>query len=61
MTTVSRIAVTQQEAAEMVGLSLTTIKRAVRAGELPAKRRGSRTTRISVAALEAWFDGLPDA
>jgi len=55
-----RLAVSQQEAADMVGVSLKAIKAAVRSGELKAKTRGPRTTRIPVAALKTWFEAWTD-
>jgi len=55
-----RLAVSQQEAADMVGVSLKAIKAAVRSGELRAKTRGPRTTRIPVVALATWFESWTD-
>jgi excisionase family DNA binding protein len=43
------------EAAEMLGLSVRTLRRAVNAGELPAIRYNSRVWRFSAVDLAAWF------
>lgn len=55
-----RKALTRAEAAEVYGVSLSTIKRAVASGALCAKKNGRRFL-ISVADLDEWFAGLPDA
>lgn len=67
-----KISLNAAEAAEAVGLKEATIKAAVRAGQLRAKRSG-RSKRegregdgvgnylIAVDDLRAWFEGLPDA
>lgn len=67
-TPLPRLAVTRSEAAQMLGVSEDTIRRATKAGDLPAKklsrdRNGVPSGRelYSVAALQAWFDGLGDA
>jgi excisionase family DNA binding protein len=60
----NRRALTQDEAADAVGVSLRTIQRAVAAGELHAKNVGRgkrRAPRISVKELDRWYDALPDA
>ena len=62
------IAVTLERAAEMLGYSAATIRRAIRKTEddgtfpppLPAKHP-SGGYRIKVTDLERWFDSLPDA
>lgn len=50
-------------AAKVTCLGVDTIKRAIRAGDLRAKRSGERGGKflISPAALQSWFDGLEDA
>lgn len=56
-------AYTIAEAAELKGVSLDTIRRAIKATEgatLAAKKLG-RGYRIGAGALEAWWDGLEDA
>lgn len=54
------IAVDVAEAARMVGLDQTTVRRAINARELAAKRHG-RKILVPVAALEEWMNALPDA
>lgn len=50
-----RLALRQSEVAELLGVSFDTVKRMVRAGELPVVRlRGS--VRIPRKALEQWLD-----
>jgi excisionase family DNA binding protein len=63
-----RIALTREEAAQATGVSLDTIRRAIRAGHLKAKRSGkdadgnpSGKYLIRVSELEAWVDSLEDA
>lgn len=53
-------AVSIRQAADMVGLSETTIRDAVNKQHLPAKKIG-RVIRVRVADLTAWFDSLDDA
>lgn len=48
------------EAAELKGVSPDTIRRAIRAGELAAKKVG-RGYRASASAIESWWNGLEDA
>ena len=55
-----RIAVSRQEAAELVKLDVRTISEAIHSGALPAKKVG-RHYRIAVDHLRAWFAELPDA
>lgn len=54
------IAVSVAEAARMVGLDQTTIRAAINARELPAKRYG-RKILVPVKGLEKWLSGLDDA
>jgi excisionase family DNA binding protein len=64
MTTVPRVALTAEEAAESVGVSKETIMRAIRTGKLRAKRSGDGgggKYLVTVTALTAWVDGLGDA
>lgn len=62
-----RLAVTRKEAAQMLGVSEDTLRRAKNRGELKAKRLTRDETQkggkelYSVADLRAWFDGLADA
>jgi excisionase family DNA binding protein len=57
-----------KEAAAAVGVSHTTLARAIREGRLRAKRSGKHADGgptgkylISIPALQQWFDELPDA
>ena len=55
---------TREEAAEEVRCSVDTIKRAINAGKLRAKRTGDNgggKYLVSADALREWFDGLTDA
>lgn len=54
-----RVAVDRQAAADMYSVGFDTIKKAVDAGVLPAKRNGNRYL-ILTADLAAWFKSLPD-
>jgi len=54
-----QLAYSPQEAAAATSLSHDVIEKAVRAGELPAKRRGRRIL-IPAGDLERWLDGLED-
>lgn len=54
-----RKTLTTAEAAELTGLSKDTIARARKAGDLPAKRVGSRVL-IRHVDLDAWLDSLED-
>lgn len=52
-----------KEAAELKGVSIDTLKKAIHATEGPvlkAKRVGNRY-RIGARALDDWFESLPDA
>lgn len=55
----TQISVDITDAAASLGLSPDTIRKAIRSGALPAKKKGKHL--IRVADLEAWFDGLEDA
>lgn len=56
----SHIAYTRVEAGQQVGVSADTIARAIRAGQLPAKRIGQRIVVLD-EYLRRWVEGLPDA
>lgn len=56
----TKLAVTRQEAADLVSVSFDTIKKAVNAGHLPAKKIGRRYL-VKVTDLHRWFDALADA
>lgn len=49
-----------EAAAALYSVSPTYIRRAIKAGDLPAKRVGRKFS-IAAVALESWFDGLQDA
>lgn len=53
------IAVSVTEAAAMVGLDASTVRKAVQTRDIPSKRVGRRVL-VSVAGLNEWFDGLDD-
>lgn len=55
-----RHAVSINTAADLYDVSRDTIRKAIYARELPAKKVG-RGFRIDVASLREWFDTLPDA
>lgn len=55
-----RMAYDRKEAAALYGVSYDTIRKAIAAGHLRAKKVGNRY-RISAEALRDWFDGLEDA
>lgn len=57
---IDTIAVSVAEAARMVGLDQTTVRSAINARELPAKRHG-RKILIPVEGLRKWVGALPDA
>lgn len=65
--TSTRLAFTRKEAAEMCGVSEDTIRRAKNTGALKAKRLTKDETKkggkelYTLAALQAWLDGLADA
>lgn len=65
--TTTRLAFTRKEAAEMCGVSEDTIRRAKNTGALKAKRLTKDETKkggkelYTLAALQAWLDGLADA
>lgn len=54
---------TVPEAAVAVGLSADTLHRHIRAGKLKARKSAETggKTLVRVDALDAWFDGLPEA
>lgn len=59
-----RLAVTRREAAEMLGVSEDTIRRAKNAGRLRAKKIGANSAGkelYAVKDLQAWFESLDDA
>lgn len=56
----TRRAYSKAEVAEMVGVSASTVKRAIRAGELHAKYV-RRQVRISADEVERWWAGLKDS
>lgn len=58
-----RLFLTRKEAAEACGVSEDTIRRAKEAGRLKAKKTGPKGGKelYSIAALEAWYEGLMDA
>ena len=59
-TTPTRQAVSIRTAAEMYDVSPDTIRAAIRSGDLAGRKAGSRWL-IPLAALERWFDSLPEA
>lgn len=61
MTNLDHLAYTRQQAAEMCNVSLDTIRRAIAAGKLRAKRIGQRDVRVTRDALQEWLEGLEDA
>lgn len=50
----------RQQAAQMYGVSLSTIERAIHSGALRAKKVG-RLYLLSEKALQEWFEGLDEA
>jgi excisionase family DNA binding protein len=54
------VAYSREEAAKACGLSLDTIRRAINAGDLRAKRAGRRIV-VPEESLRDWLKGLPDA
>lgn len=49
---------TIDEAAEYVGVSPSTIRRAIARGEIPARRIGPRLVRLRMSDLDRWGDPL---
>lgn len=49
------VLLTPQEAADLLGVSRETIRRAIRAGDLKATRLGYRTVRVTKADLDEWI------
>jgi len=60
MSTHEKKSYSPQSAADAVDVSKSTIERAIKAGDLRAKKNGRRYL-ITSAALDAWLDGLEDA
>lgn len=63
-TTLPKMFFTREEAAQMCGLGTDTIRRAISAGKLRAKRTGKDgggKYLISADALRDWFEQLEDA
>lgn len=56
----SKTAFDIEGAAEEYSVSATYIRRAIKAGDLPAKRVGKKYS-IAAKALAAWWEALPDA
>ena len=54
-----KIAVSAREAARLLGVRPETVLRLVRAGEIPARRLGTRWV-VSVRVLEEWLAGGDD-
>ena len=52
---------TLQEAAERYRVSVMTLRRRIRTGELPAVRSGPRLIRIPAPALDAMFTEVPNS
>lgn len=48
--------VTQEQAAEYLGVSVATVHRWVAAGKLKASKLGHRTVRISIASIEKMLE-----
>lgn len=64
MSSLEQLFLTRDQAAQVAGVSIDTIKRAVNRGALKAKRTGQDgggKYLISREALREWFDGLVDA
>ena len=68
MNAIPRLSLTREEAAEACGVKLDSIRRAINTGKLRAKRSSTNAKGepcgkylITVAALQAWLDGLEDA
>jgi excisionase family DNA binding protein len=53
-------AYTVQEAADYLGLGISTVRQLIRDNTLPAKKQGTKTL-LDVNALDAYFDALPEA
>lgn len=58
-TSVEAIAYTLPEAASAVRLSVDSLQKAIKAGDLTAKEFGSKPL-IKPSELERWFDSLPN-
>lgn len=64
MAEIPRMFFTREEAAKAAGVSLDTVRRAINAGTLRAKRTGAEgggKYLVSAEALTAWFEQLQDA
>lgn len=64
MSSLEPLFLTRDQAAQVAGVSIDTIKRAINRGVLKAKRTGQGgggKYLISREALREWFDGLVDA
>lgn len=57
--TVSRRLVSLAEAAEILAVSVKTVRRYITAGELDAVRLGPRTIRIKAESIDALIDAHP--
>lgn len=55
--TKERMALTVPEVAEQLGLHQNTVYRLLQSGELPGRRLGRRSWRVSAAGLEKWLRG----
>jgi excisionase family DNA binding protein len=60
VTSPTQLALNLRGAADAVNVSVDTLRREIHAGNLRAKRVGQEF-RISVKALEDWFESLPDS
>jgi excisionase family DNA binding protein len=61
---IPRLFYTREEAAKAAGVSLDTVRRAINAGTLRAKRTGKEgggKYLVSAEALRSWFEQLQDA
>lgn len=53
----TRIAFSPQEVAEMLGVSVSTMYRIIRQGDIKVRRVGARNYRILAADIDAYLDG----
>ncbi|MGC4964267.1 helix-turn-helix domain-containing protein [Gordonia sp. DT101] len=56
----AKLAYSTTEAGKLVGVSKQTIERAIKAGDLMAKRIGTRVV-VPANELQEWFEALPYA